>query len=196
MPESSPSPDPAPDTLRRAQGGDAEAYEALARWCYPRVYRWALVRTGDPDEADDVTQDVVVGLRRRLAGFAGRSRFATWLYRVTANEASARSRRVGRRLALLRRWRPPAARLDEEARRLGELHGAAVADLVRALLVELPVRQREVFDLVELQGFEAAEVAGVLDLDAATVRGHLMRARRALRARIIERSPAVAEDEV
>ena len=45
----------------RAQAGDEDAFARLARWCYPRVYRWALARAGDPDDADDVTQDVLLG---------------------------------------------------------------------------------------------------------------------------------------
>ncbi len=190
----SPPSDPAPELLRRAQAGDEQGLEALARWCYPRVYRWALVRTGDSDEADDVTQEVVVALPRGLAGYEGRSRFTTWLYRVTANAAARGSRRHARRAALLARRPPEPAALDEESRRLAALHGSDVAALVRTLLAELPERQRTVFDLADLQGFDGPEIAEMLDLDAATIRGHLMRARRALRARILRRMPTLAED--
>lgn len=194
MTESPPSADPSPELLRRVQAGDGEAWEALARWCYPCVYRWALVRTGDPDEADDVTQEVVVGLRGRLDGFEGRSRFSTWLYRVTANAAANLERRRRRRIALLGRRPDPGPALDEEARRLEALHGAAMTELVRALLGKLPERQRAVFDLADLQGFDAAEIAAMLEIDAVTVRGHLMRARRAIRARIIARAPTLVQD--
>ncbi len=193
-PPSPPSADPAPELLHRARAGEEPGLEALARWCYPRVYRWALVRTGDVDEADDVTQEVVVGLARGLSSYEGRSRFTTWLYRVTANAAAMRGRRAARRAALLAGRPPEPAGGDEESRRLAALHGADVAALVRALLTELPERQRTVFDLADLQGYDAGEIAAMLDLDAATIRGHLMRARRAMRARILGRMPTLAED--
>lgn len=196
-PPSLPSPpaDPAAELLERARAGERDAIDALARWCYPRVYRWALVRTGEPDEADDVTQEVLVKLPGRLDGFRGTARFTTWLYQITANEAASRQRRRSRRSALLERWSRPAVARDEESARLGELHGAAVTDLVRTLLRELPEQQRIVFDLADLQGYDAGEIAAMLDLEAATIRGHLMRGRRAMRSRILERLPTLREDE-
>lgn len=187
--------DPIPALVRQAQAGDPDAMEALARWCYPRVRRWALVRTGEPDEADDVTQDVIAGLHRTLRSYAAQASFGTWLYRVTANAAGLVRRRGLRRLALLRRRWPREARADDEQnRRLDQLHSAAVAELVRVFFRELPERQRVVFDLADLQGLGAAEIADMLGLDAATVRGHLMRARRSIRSRILARLPTLAED--
>lgn len=184
--------DPPADLVRRAQAGELAAFDELVRWCYPRVRRWALVRTGDADEAEDVTQDVVVGLRERVRQFEGLCRFATWLFRITANAAGARARREARRLKLLGRW-SAAPGEDEEQRRLAALHGEMVAGLVRALLVELPERQRQVLDLADLQGFEAGEIAEMLEIDASTVRGHLMRARRLLRGRILAEMPELRE---
>ncbi len=58
--------EPAEDLVQRAQAGDGAAFEQLVRGCYDQIYRWALVQTGDPDEADDVTQDVLVVLYREL----------------------------------------------------------------------------------------------------------------------------------
>jgi DNA-directed RNA polymerase specialized sigma24 family protein len=62
------------------------------------------------------------------------------------------------------------------------------------LFQELPWRQREVFDLVELQGFDAAHVAELLDIEPVTVRAHLFKARRRLRASILETRPELVED--
>ena len=196
LPSSLPSPpaDPDAELVQRARAGERDAVEALARWCYPRVYRWALVRTGEPDEADDVTQEVLVRLATRFEGYRGEARFTTWLYQLTANEVGSRARRRNRRAALLERWTRPAAARDEEAARLDELHGASVAGLVRTLLHELPEQQRTVFDLADLQGYQPAEIAAMLDLEAATVRSHLMRGRRAMRSRIFERLPTLRED--
>ncbi len=195
----SPSPppstaDPPESVLRLARSGEAGAVDALARWCYPRVYRWALVHTGDADDADDVTQEVVVALAGRLGGFRGDARFTSWLYRVTANAAEAQRRKRRRRAATLLRWWRPAGPSDEEHRRLEELHGERLAGLVRVLLHELPPQQRMVFDLADLQDLGTEEIAAMLDLEAATVRGHLMRARRTLRERMPADLPSLRED--
>ena len=53
--------------------------------------------------------------------------------------------------------------------------------LIRTLLSELPMRQREVFDVVELQGLKPIEAADLLGMNPNTLRVHLLRARRAMR---------------
>ena len=56
--------------------------------------------------------------------------------------------------------------------------------LIGTLLKELPMRQREVFDLVDLQGLKPAEAADLLEMNPQTVRVHLLRARRRMRREV------------
>lgn len=161
----------------------------------PLVHRWALVRTGDPAEADDLTQDVLVQVIRKLDSFEGSSRFTTWLYTVTRNAAADRFRRTGRReevtgqLAASERLESTASPDPEEA-----IAERKLADLVLSFFRELPERQRQVFDLTELQGVPAKDVAERLGIDPVSVRVSLMKARRTLRRRILESHPELAED--
>jgi RNA polymerase sigma-70 factor (ECF subfamily) len=181
--------------VRQAQSGNEEAFRRLVERCHAQVYRWALVRTGDADDADDVAQDVLVRLSTHLDRYDGRSRFTTWLYRVTANVAGGFFRRgaARRRMAeRLEQWGPEHG--ASHADPLGPLQAADVAGLVRAFFDELPVRQREVLDLADLQGYTPSEIAEMLKIDPATVRAHLFRARRTLRARMLEHHPALLED--
>jgi len=184
--------DPAADLIDAARAGDQDALERLARWCYPVVRRWALLHTGDEDEADDVTQETISALHGRLGAFRGDSRFSTWLFRVTANVAGTRQRASRRRLGILRRWWLPASHTDP--RPLERMHHRHLQVLVHRLLVELPPQQRLVFDLADLQQIDYAEIARMLEIDVATVRSHLMRARRTMRLRMLERLPTLAED--
>ena len=184
-----------PDLVDRARGGDPEALETLVARAYPVVRRWALVRTGDASEADDLTQDVLVQVIQRLDAYQGASRFTTWLYTVTRNAAADRFRRQKRRHRIEDDPRTPSRVLpdapacpDEVAAR-DELSG-----VVRAFFRELPPRQREVFDLADLQGLTSPEIAERLGIEPVSVRAHLFKARRALRARILEAYPALAED--
>ncbi|HXV87295.1 MAG TPA: RNA polymerase sigma factor [Gemmatimonadales bacterium] len=182
------------ELARLAQAGDSHALEALLRECYSRIHRWALVRTGDPDDADDVTQSVLVVLHRRLHQWTGRSRFTTWLYRVTMNAAGSWRRRAAARLRL-------AGRVARELETSGEPAGAeceaerqSMVQLVRRFFQGLPPVQRQVFDLADLQGLGQQEVADMLGMKAVTVRAHLFRARRAIRARILALDPAAGEE--
>ena len=181
--------------VEQAQAGDQEALSELLRGCHPAVHRWALSLTADPDDADDVAQEVLVRLHRSLGRFEARSRFTTWLYQVTRNAARDQRRRRER----TERWATHEYREElqpraDQADRLDELHRSNVADLVKSFFDELPERQREVFDLVDLQDCRPVEVSEMLGMNPSTVRAHLLRARRTIRKRILERHPEMAEE--
>jgi RNA polymerase sigma-70 factor (ECF subfamily) len=182
------------DLVPRAQAGDRAAREALLARCHPTVYRWALVQTGDADDAEEIAQDVLVRLDARLGSYAGRSAFTTWLYRVTRNVTLELGRRVARTLRLRRVLEQGMEGAVEARDPADGVHADAVAGVVRALLEDLPPRQREVFYLADLEELAPVEIARRLELEPATVRVHLLRARRALRERILREHPAIAEE--
>jgi len=175
------------DLIAKARSGDEIAMARLAELAWPRVRRWALVQLGEAADADDLTQEVLIKMIRGLDSFHGHASFETWLYATTRNAA---------RDAL--RARARAARRAEDPRTVVALRPDGPPDPHRAverseardrLLVafrQLPVRQREAFDLVELQGHTAAAAARILDIEPVSVRAHLFKARRALRALILD----------
>ncbi len=183
------------DLLPRAQAGDAAARDELLRRCHGTVYRWALVQTGQADDAEDVAQEVLVRLYRYLGRYSGRARFTTWLYRVTRNTALGWRRQLVSRLRVLRdvtmNLPSPAAPPGDPVERL---HAARIAAVVTALFQQLPARQREVFNLAEIEGVALVDIAERLGMNPSTVRAHLFRARRTLRARILAGHPELAEE--
>lgn len=183
------------ELVRRAQAGDADALRTLVRQAYPLVRRWALVRTGDPTEADDLTQDVLVHVMQKLDAFQGSGRFTTWLYTVVRRSAADRFRREGRR-----------RRLEGDPRTAGEvapesgatpLQQAAAGEamnLIEAFFHRLPDRQREIFDLADLQGLSSPEIAERLGIEPVSVRANLFKARRTLRGLILAHHPHLAPE--
>ena len=183
------------ELVPRAQGGDAGALDALLRACRDTVYRWALVQTADAEDAEDVTQDVLIRLQGSLHRFAGRSRFTTWLYRVTRNEAASFGRRVRSRLRLADAvTRETGAEAADFADPLAPIHARKVAAVARDLLLRLPRRQREVFHLADIEGCSADEIAARLGMSPVTARVHLLHARRALRSQLLARLPELGEE--
>ncbi|HEU4632185.1 MAG TPA: RNA polymerase sigma factor [Gemmatimonadaceae bacterium] len=187
-------PDVAPwELVARAAAGDTPAFTALVAALHPTVHRWALVFAADPDEADDIVQDAFVQMYRHLARYQRGAPLEAWLYRIVRRAAGQRRRATHRRrrLAASARARPerdvyvtdPGARVDRQW----------VSARIRAFFGDLPARQREIFDLVDLQGFEPSEVARMIGMNAATVRTNLFKARAAVRAHLIARHPGAAE---
>jgi RNA polymerase sigma-70 factor (ECF subfamily) len=182
------------DLVPKAQRGDAVALDALLRACRDTIYRWALVQTADAEDAEDVAQEVLIRLHGSLRRFEGRSRFTTWLYRVTRNEAAGLGRRVRSRLRLTAVAQREAEDAPGAADPLERIHASQVAALAETLLRRLPRRQREVFHLADIEGCSAEEISERLGMSAVTARVHLLHARRALRSQVLERWPELAEE--
>lgn len=172
-----------------AAAGDAAAFESLVTVMHRLVHRWSLTFARDPDEADEITQDTFVLVHRNLAQYHGDAPVEAWVYRITRRVALQRHRKDRRRRELAEAAFPefadiyttdPGARVDRQR----------VAAYIRAFFTELPPRQREVFDLVDLQGHDPVEVARLLNSSAGTVRGNLFKARASLRARLLQEHPA------
>jgi len=176
--------------VERAREGERDSVEELLSRIRPLVYRWAWVRTADRDDAEDVTQIVLVRVHERLAGFEGRSGFTSWLYRITANAAAELRRRRGVLSRLADRVRAMVVTEPGVRDPIESIEDERVRLLVSRIVGSLPDRQRTVFDLVDLEGYSPAEAAAMLDLNPATLRVHLLRARRAIRVRILDDSPS------
>ena len=174
------------ELAKRAKAGEKEAFGKLADDLRPLVRRWALVMTADPDDAEDVAQSVVIKMLTSITSFSGRSRVTSWLYRMTRNASldhlrgKRRDQRLAEKLGQLAQTETP--RLEDP---LDEIEMKRTLRLIRTLLSELPMRQREIFDLVELQGWKPIEAADLLEMNPNTLRVHLLRARRAMRKEML-----------
>ena len=170
----------------RARKGEREALGRLAGALRPLICRWALVITGDPHDAEDVAQIVLMKMLASMEGFDGRSRVTSWVYRITRNASldHQRSRRQDQRLAEKAEWsaRAEMSRPDDP---LDQIEMKRTLRLIRTLMRELPMRQREVFDLVDLQGLKPREAADLLEMNPNTLRVHLFRARRSMRKEML-----------
>jgi RNA polymerase sigma-70 factor, ECF subfamily len=181
------------ELIALARTGEASAFAALVERWHARIHRWAFAWVDDADEADDVTQQVLVRLHLRLARFRGQAAFSTWVYRIARNAARDVLRARHRRRRALERLHALGGTDDavpDPAEALDQRDAVATA---RTALAGLPARQREVFDLVDLQGYAPTEAAALLGLSDGTVRAHLFRARRAVRAAVLILDPALAE---
>ena len=180
--------------VERVRSGNSAAFEELARRVRDRVARWARRVVDDADEAEDVAQLVLVRMHERIAEFEGRSRFASWLYRITRNVALERRRMAARRRALLAREQSASTDIPLDSTTTEDPDAARIRRLVVAHFEALSPRQREVFELVELRGMPAGEVAERLGVEASTVRVLLLRARRTIRARMLAQHPNLLEE--
>lgn len=140
----------------------------------PLVYRLAYARTGSHADAEDVCQDVFLTLARKNPDFETEENRRAWLIRVTINRAASL-------------WRTPWKRRvtlgDESARhRTVAPIDSDLADALSALSGD----DRALIQLHYYEGFKTEEIAAMLGRKHATVRTQLMRARKRLKAQLME----------
>ncbi len=176
----------------RARLGDVDAFTDIVHALHDSVFRWALTFARDVDEAEEITQETFILVHAKIDQYRGESAIEGWVYLIVRRVALQRHRKARRRRWLSDSSLPgvesvyntdPGARVDRER----------AAEYIRHFFRELPARQREVFDLVDLQGHDPAEVAAMIGIKPGTVRANLFKARASIRARILSQHPAWQE---
>lgn len=157
-------------------------YDALFRVHHRRVLRLCRVMLGDRDDAHETCQEVFLKLHRALGDACPPARWDAWLTTVAVN--ACRDQRRSGWWRWLRRHEPladddlPDHRLGPEQAVLGDETRRRIWSALR----DLPPRQREVFALRQLEGRSTEETAALLGLGTGSVKQHLFRAIRRLRA--------------
>lgn len=166
------------ELVRRANGGDGDAFEMMYRRHRDWTMSVAMRFTHDPHESLDVTQDVFLWLMRQFPGFELRAKLRTVLYPVIRNAAFARVRKERTR----ERHRPAFAASRDGSHEAADPDAAArLADLSR-VVESIPEIHREVLYLRYVDDFEIAEIAAVLGIPPGTVKSRLHHALNALRS--------------
>lgn len=172
-----------PALVSGVASGDKTAFVAVVVRFKPLVFRWAVALCGDIDEAEDITQEVFIRVHRSIRTFRSDGPFDAWLYRIT--------RRVMLRMRKNNRRRPPIGSASDVyiTDPGGRVDGQRAVELIRTLAAELPLRQREVFMLCDLEGRTPAEVARLVGVKDVSVRASLFKARASIRRTILASHP-------
>jgi RNA polymerase sigma-70 factor (ECF subfamily) len=195
-------PDPDADLVEALRREEAGAAEALVDRYADRVYRLAVRITGSNEDAEEVTQDALWTIVRKIHSFKGDSAFGSWVYRITANAAymKLRARKAkGREIALddvvpsldgdgahfepMDDW---SRRVDERALQ-GELR-----EVLESAIAELPPDYRTALVLHDIEGLSNPDIAEALEISLPAVKSRVHRSRLFLRKRLSEYLDPVA----
>jgi RNA polymerase sigma-70 factor, ECF subfamily len=176
--------------LRREE---PDAAERLLHTYGGRAFRLAVRITRARQDAEEVVQDALLTVVRKIGSFRGDAAFGSWVYRIVANAAYQKIRARRRRQDEVSSDAAPGSMIEGR-------HGGAVADWtlaaddparqteIRAALTEaideLPQHYRTVFVLRDLQGLSTGEIGRALRLSASNVKTRIHRARALLRERL------------
>jgi len=177
---------------RDTRAVDVEQPTLVQRW-QTGLLRVAQAITGNASTAEEVVQETWASVLRSLRTFEGRSSLRTWVHRVCAHVALARSRQEERapvpdepvvdpdRFDEQGHWRDPPVRWAEETPE-ALVTRREVMECIERIVAMLPLRQRAVITLRDVQGFSAEDACEILGVSAVHQRVLLHRARSRVRA--------------
>ena len=178
--------------IRRAQRGDADAFEQLLLEHQKNVYNLCYRMAGNPDDAMDLSQETFLRAWRCLDQYQFASAFSTWLYRLCSNICIdfLRKRRRQQTVPLTFEGAdgeeqtyavPDAQPLPEE-----QVELKLTRETLQAAMAQLLPEHRAVLQLRVVNEMSYEQIADVLDIQIGTVKSRLSRARNQLK-KILER---------
>jgi RNA polymerase sigma-70 factor (ECF subfamily) len=181
------------ELLIRLRSGDERAFVGLVQRYQEQMLRLAAGFVPSRAVAEEVVQDTWLAVLRGLDAFEGRSSLKTWLFRILVNQARTTGTKEHRsvpipdpepavdpaRFDASGGWADPPEHWIEAAE--GRLEAGKLADRLRALMDELPARQREVVLLRDVEELTSDEVCSVLSISDGNQRVLLHRGRSRLR---------------
>ncbi len=178
--------------IRRAQRGDADAFEQLLLEHQKNVYNLCYRMAGNPDDAMDLSQETFLRAWRCLDQYQFASAFSTWLYRLCSNICIDFLRRRRRQQTVPLTFEdadgeeqtyavPDVQPLPEE-----QVELKLTRETLAAAMAQLLPEHRAVLQLRVVNEMSYEQIADVLDIQIGTVKSRLSRARNQLK-KILER---------
>ncbi|MBT9159599.1 MAG: RNA polymerase sigma factor [Dehalococcoidia bacterium] len=168
--------------IRQSMDGDLDSFNQLVESYQRPIYNLALRMLGNPQDAEDASQETFVLAWKSIRGFRGGS-FRTWFFRIASNACTDQLRRRRRQQtdsldALFPEHNPlPSSAESPEDHLLRE----ELSQLISQHLLLLDEEQRLVVTLADLQGFSYEEIAQITNSSLGTVKSRLNRGRANLR---------------
>jgi len=177
--------------VERTLAGDRDAYRVLVERHSHNVFRLAYRMTGNRHDAEEVVQEAFLRGYQKLAQFAARSNFGTWVYRIAANYAIDRMRRRQKEDA---RWEAPRTeaqdgmeddplnRVRDEAPTPERLtQSIELRKQMEQALAALSEAERTAFVMRHWEGCGIEEIAAVLKSSSNATKNTVFRAVQKLR---------------
>lgn len=167
------------ELLARLRRGEVEAITMAYHQHHRTVRAFAQRLVGDIEAAEDLVQDVFVALPAAIARFRGEASLRTFLVSIAVNHAKNHVRAAARRRAALANLaREPEGQSPDPER---DVARAELADRLMIALDALPLEQRVVVVLAEIEERTSTEIASIVGAPEGTVRTRLFHAKRKLR---------------
>ena len=179
--------------VRDLQNGNLEAYDKIAEIYQKKIYGLSFNLTRNQMDAQDVTQEVLLTLFRKINMFQGKSAFSSWVYRIAVNASymKLRSKKKEPNVSIdeLMPSFNSAGFQQEKIQDWSEdteslIFTKETRDVINKAVDLLPEKEKVVFLLRDVEGLSSEKAGEILDLTVPAVKSRLHRARLFLRKKL------------
>ena len=175
--------------VKRAQGGNLEAYDELIRRYQERIYATIYHMTANHEDANDLAQETFIKAYQALKSFKGDSSFFTWVYRIAVNKTinflKQRKNKAHMSLNDLdfnAEHDPDLVALVSDKTPRREVNLIELQEKLNGAMQKLSEIHRLVVTLHDVQGLSHEEISKIMGCNTGTVRSRLFYARQQLQA--------------
>tara|TARA_B100000686_G_scaffold76802_1_gene82733 strand:- start:593 stop:1222 length:630 start_codon:yes stop_codon:yes gene_type:complete len=175
------------------QAGKREAYDKIADIYQKKIYNLSYNLTRNQMDAQDVTQEVLLTLFRKINMFQGKSAFSSWVYRITLNASYMKLRRTKKEPKIsLDEVMPLFNRAGFQQEKIKDwsenteslIFTNETRSVIKNAVDLLPEKEKVVFLLRDVEGLSTEKTGEILDLTVPAVKSRLHRARLFLRKKL------------
>jgi RNA polymerase sigma factor (sigma-70 family) len=173
------------ELIEKVIEGNGEAFRELYNKFSSKVYNSILSILQNPEDAEDITQEVFVQIFRSIHNFKQDSTLSTWIYRITINKAFEliRNRKRKKRFAIVK----SIFAKDEVEEPIDFIHPGILAEnkergkILFKAIDKLSEKQKTAFILNRIEGLSYKEISEIMKLSLSSVESLIFRAKESLR---------------
>ena len=169
------------ELVKKSQLGDKNAFEELVKRHQDLVFSLSFKLTGNRELANDVAQESFIRAWKAIEKFRGDSTFGTWIYRITVNTAWTLRKKAKKHYSLNIEDTQEPVVIDEKKDPELVAINSDLSVVLRKALNQIPLEQRIIVELKNIEGRSHKEIADYLDISVTAAKVRLHRAHQKLR---------------
>ena len=169
------------ELVKKSQLGDKSAFEELVKRHQDLVFSLSFKLTGNRELANDLAQESFIRAWKAIEKFRGDSTFGTWIYRITVNTAWTLRKKAKKHYSLNIEDTQEPVVIDEKKDPELVAINSDLSVVLRKALNQIPLEQRIIVELKNIEGRSHKEIADYLDISVTAAKVRLHRAHQKLR---------------
>ena len=169
------------ELVKKSQLGDKSAFEELVKRHQDLVFSLSFKLPGNRELANDVAQESFIRAWKAIEKFRGDSTFGAWIYRITVNTAWTLRKKAKKHYSLNIEDTQEPVVIDEKKDPELVAINSDLSVVLRKALNQIPLEQRIIVELKNIEGRSHKEIADYLDISVTAAKVRLHRAHQKLR---------------